>query len=173
MKKIIIVAILTAGLLLPSLAFCTGARSMPRDGWWRRPSVAQAINLTDEEKAKLEAAYIQSQRTRLDLKAAAEKEQFELEVLLESASDKEVMAQYAKMNETRDRLGEEMFRFILETRQIIGKERFKQIKDMAKQWRKDARTRSYRNQQWGNDPRLSQPNSAKPGAQQAAPSAAQ
>ena len=158
-KRMLIIAILAAAFLLPGMAFSKMDRTMPRDGWWRRPHIAELIKLTDDEKKQLEAKFVESQRKRLNMKAAVEKEKFELDVLLDkNAPEKDVMSQYAKMADARAKLGEEMFRFILDTRTIIGAERFTQIKNIAKEWRQKAAKRQP-GDQWGRDrdPRLSRP----------------
>ncbi|MBI9077671.1 MAG: hypothetical protein JEZ02_19870 [Desulfatibacillum sp.] len=171
-KRILMVTILTASFLLPTIAFSKGDRTMPHEGWWRRPAIAEVIKLTDEEKNQLETKYVESQRKRLDFKSTKEKEQFELDVLLnKNTSDKEVMAQYNKIAEAQAKMGEEMFRFILETRKIIGQERFVQIKNLAKEWRSRNRSGQSGDQKWGRDPRLSRPMQGNESMGQEAPSA--
>ncbi len=141
MKKISIISVLILALVLPSLAFCKSSKGMPKGQWWRKPKIAQSINLTDVEKTQLEAKYLESQRVRLDLKSKLEKEMFELDVLLnQNASDKKMMAQYQSVADARAKLGEELMRFNLEVRKIIGDERFNKLKDMAKSWRKKTRS---------------------------------
>jgi len=67
---------------------CPGKVNMgiPGGKWWKKPQVADKIVLTLEEKKKLDTMYLQHQRLMIDLKSQVEKEQLELEHLLDSST---------------------------------------------------------------------------------------
>jgi len=106
------------------------AQRMNHGKWWQRPEIAKQINLTDEEKTKLDSQFMECSRKMIDLKSNVEKEQLELEYLLEAKDldEKAVRKQRQKLEEARSALGAELFEFILQTRKLLGYERFQQVK---------------------------------------------
>jgi len=117
-------------LILFLLPINAMAQRMKYGKWWQRPEIAKQINLTDEEKTRLDNQFVESRRKMIDLKSNLEKEQFELENLLEAKDldEKAVRKQRQRLEEARSALGAERFELILQTRKILGYERFQQVK---------------------------------------------
>ena len=117
MKKLICFMIL---LIFPALAL---GKDLPRGKWWQDPKLSSIIKVSEAEKQKLDALYIESRRNLIQLKSAVQLERFELEVLMEKdpLDEAKVLEQYRKMDSARDSLGTERFRFLLEVRKLLGR----------------------------------------------------
>jgi len=128
MLKKSVIGVLFLVVLFPSAN--TMAQRMKCGKWWQRPDIAKQINLTDEEKTRLDSQFMESRRRMIDLKSNVEKAQLELEYLLEAKDldEKAVREQRQKLEEARSALGSERFELILQTRKILGYERFRQLK---------------------------------------------
>lgn len=124
-KKIsIIIAILI--MALPSMALAQGG---PAGRWWCTPNLSGQLNLTDQEKTKLDSLY-QANRTRLiDMRAAVEKEQVALEDLMskDPLNEAQITAQYKRLDKARATMAEERFKYFLEVRKILGADRFQKL----------------------------------------------
>ncbi|MDY6843374.1 MAG: periplasmic heavy metal sensor [Thermodesulfobacteriota bacterium] len=105
--------------------------------WWRIPRLAEYLALSEEEKAKLDNMFVENRRTLIDLKSALEKEQFELDNLLDKQSFDEdaIMKQFKKLEKAQSSLTHERFRFLLKVRNILGHERFNRLKATFKEYR--------------------------------------
>ena len=103
---------------------------MPQGKWWHNPRVSEQLNLNEEEKRQLDETFIESRRKLIGLKSSVEREQFELQNLLESKTLDEaaVMEQFKRLENARASLGAERFSLLLEIRKIIGFERFQRLK---------------------------------------------
>ena len=127
LKRSVIGVLFLIIFLLPINAM---AQRMKYGKWWQRPEIAQQINLTDEETTNLDNQFLESRRKMIDLKSNVEKEQLELEWLLEAKDldEKAVRKQRQKLEEARSALDAERFELILQTRKILGYERFQEVK---------------------------------------------
>ncbi len=98
--------------------------------WWYNPSTCKQLNLTDAEKTKLDEQFKTTRSKMIDLKGRVEKEQLELENLLDAKEldEKALQAQHQKLEQARTALADERFGFIMQTRKILGNERFQQVK---------------------------------------------
>ena len=125
--KLLSSALLLVLVVLPAFGL---AQEMPYGKWWRIPRVAKQLDLTDEEKAKLDEKFVESRRKLIDLKSNVEREQFELDNLLdgESLDEGTVMDQFKKLEQARTDLSAERFSFLIEVRRVLGFERFHKIK---------------------------------------------
>lgn len=114
------------------------SQNTPSGKWWRNPNVSKQLNLTEEEKAKLDKQFVKSRRKLIELKSKVEREQFELENLLENKSMDEdaVKGQFKKLEKARGNLADERFNFLIHTRKILGNERFRDVKRMYQNKRK-------------------------------------
>jgi len=129
------------GMLLLVIAFSPYSalgQDMHYGKWWRNPKVSEQLNLSQEEKSGLDKQFLNSRRRLIDLKSKLEREQFELENLLESeALDEDaVKVQFKKLDNARSELAEERFNFLMNVRKILGNERFQEVKGMYKNMRK-------------------------------------
>ena len=131
LKRFTLIGLMGIVLLFPWVA---ESRDMPRGKWWHLPRVAQAIQITDEEKRSLDDQFMQSARKLIDLKGEVEKEILDLEYMLNGSgeSDEAILNQFERVQTARTVLAKEHFRFLLETRKILGHERFSRLKEMFK-----------------------------------------
>ncbi len=132
MLKMFFTAILLFSMTaLPNVVICQDA---PMGKWWHNPHMSKQLNLTDEEKNKLDEQYVESRRKMIDLKRNVERERFELETLIESddLDEDSTKKQFKKLEKARTDLAGERFKFLMESRKILGNERFKAIKQMYK-----------------------------------------
>ncbi len=108
----------------------TLGKDLSRGKWYQDPKLSSVINVSKEEKQKLDELYIESRRNLIQLKSAVQLERFELEVLMEKdpLDEAKVLEQYRKMDNARDSLGTERFQFLLEERKLLGAERFQALK---------------------------------------------
>ena len=135
--------VLFTGVFFTSIAF---GQKMPHGKWWRSPKATEKLNLSNEEKKQLDEKFLESRRKLIDLKATVEKEQLELDALMdkEPLNEKSVMERFKKLETARASLAAERFGFILEVRKIIGLERFQQLKTTFKGFRQKRRSRDRR-----------------------------
>ncbi len=134
-------------ILTPTVAMAGrmhGGRDMDLGKWWLNPQVSDQLKLSDAEKAKLDEAFRDSRRKLIDLKSAVERQQFELENLLEKeALDEDAVArQFGKLEEARSNLAKERFNFLIQVRKILGHERFQRIKGLRGELRAHRRGRN-------------------------------
>ena len=132
MLKMIFTAILLFSMTaLPNVVICQDA---PMGKWWHNPHMSKQLNLTDEEKNKLDEQYVESRRRMIDLKSNVERERFELETLIESddLDEDTTKKQFKKLEKARSNLAGERFKFLMESRKILGNKRFQNVKQMYK-----------------------------------------
>jgi hypothetical protein len=98
--------------------------------WWHNPNLIRRVNLEGPERKLLDEKFLATQRRLIELKTGVEREQFELENLIEKETLHEdvIMAQFRKLEKAREDLSSERFRFLLEVRKIMGLQRFQTIK---------------------------------------------
>jgi Spy/CpxP family protein refolding chaperone len=106
---------------------------MPHGKWWRSPRAVKQLDLTEEEKGKLDDKFVESRRRLIDLKSNVERERFEVDNLLDSEvlNEDAVREQFKKLEAARGALSAERFNFLLEVRQILGFERFQKVKALS------------------------------------------
>jgi uncharacterized membrane protein len=126
-KKVLTGVLLWIPLISPPIAV---GKDMPLGKWWHNPRVSEQLNLSEEEKSTLDALFVESRRKLIDLKSSVEREQFELENLLESKvlDEAAVMEQFKRLEKARGNLSTERFNFIPGVRKTIGFERFQRLK---------------------------------------------
>ena len=115
------------------------AQEMMPGKWWYNPQVSKDLNLSEDEKERLEQGFRESHRNLIDLKSRVERERFELDNLLEDGNmnDAAVKNQFKKLEKERAKLSEERFNFIMRIRSIVGKERFQKMKMFHETARRD------------------------------------
>ncbi len=127
LNKTLSVMLLLVFVASPGIAM---GPDMPHGKWWHNPQASKELNLSDEEKGKLDKSFVESRRKMIDLKGSVEREQLELENLLESETlDKAaVMEQFKRLEKARTGLATERFNFVMQVRETLGFERFQRIK---------------------------------------------
>ena len=127
MKRKIIPVILI--VLIALTANAMGGERLKRN-WWRDPEISKQLNLSENEKQRLDELLVESGRKMIELKSIVEKERFELNALLENKSSNEsaITGQFKKLENARSALANERLQFLIQTRAIIGIERFKELR---------------------------------------------
>jgi Spy/CpxP family protein refolding chaperone len=136
LKRIVYAMIVLIFFATPVLAT---AQDMIPGKWWYNPRISKDLNLSDEEKDLLEQNFRESRRNLIDIKSRVEREQFELDNLLEDEkmNEKAVKKQFQKLESERAKLSEERFNFIVKIRNIVGKDRFQKMKMFLETSRRD------------------------------------
>ncbi len=156
-----------AALLLAGAALAQGLG----DGkWWKRPRIAQALELTPAQSAELERIFAKCRPRLIDLKADLEKRQFEYEQAMTAATvdRKLVETTIEAREEARARLQKELALMELDMKQVLTpaqREKAMQIREQIRQKMMDRR-RSLREGELGAD---SPPPSRKPGQRPSPP----
>ena len=134
LKKILGGILLFVWVFVP---FVSMAQEIPSGKWWRMPRLSEGLDLTNQEKQALDSLFVDSRRKLIDLKSAVEKEQFELETLLEKETldEKAAMEQLKRLEKARSDLARERFRFLLRARKTLGFERYQQLKSLFRGFR--------------------------------------
>ena len=134
MKKIIVCMLVCFCMLAGAALAGDGARSkdgiqLPRGKWWKMPEVAQQLKLSTAEQAALDDLYFKHRSRKIDLRSTVQKEQLELERLLEKQSFDESAArsQFQKVVAAKDTVSAERFDFLIEVRKLLGHDRFQQL----------------------------------------------
>jgi Spy/CpxP family protein refolding chaperone len=135
---------LIAFILAPTLA---SGQNMPSGKWWHLPRVVKRLNLSEAQIKQLDQAFRKSRLNLIQLKSDVEREQFELETLVENrALDEDAaLGQYKKLEQARVKLGVERFQFFLKIRTIVGYEGFQEL--MAFKKIREQRQRALRNRE--------------------------
>ncbi len=122
----------------------TSGQEMPPGKWWWNQHMVKRLNLSDTEIQQLDEAFLDSRRNLIDLKRNVEREQFELEILIESKNldENAAMEQYKRLEKAREELGVERFRFLVKIRKIVGYDSFQELMAMKKWRQKKNRMRS-------------------------------
>ncbi|MFO7666537.1 MAG: hypothetical protein R6V76_07965 [Desulfobacterales bacterium] len=127
MKRKIIPVLLI--VLIALTANAMGGERLKRN-WWHDPEISKQLNLSENEKQRLDELLVESGRKMIELKGIVEKERFELNALLENKSSNEsaITGQFKKLENARSALANERLQFLIQTRAIIGIERFKELR---------------------------------------------
>ena len=94
--------LLLVWLVFPAPA---GSQEAPPGRWWRWPRVAERLNLTEAQKHPLDDKFFANRRQLIELKGAVEREQLELQRLLEKdpVDEAAVTTQFKNLDADRDR----------------------------------------------------------------------
>jgi Spy/CpxP family protein refolding chaperone len=126
MKKLIA---LTLFLVSGSL-FAQGA-GLPPGKWWRRPQVAQRLQLTADQQNRLDEVFRKSAPDLIDMKADVEKAMLELRNQLEQPQLNREMIQTAgaRVNGARGRLFERELMMLVDMRGVLTQEQWSRVRD--------------------------------------------
>lgn len=86
--------------------------------------------MSDQEKQRLDDAFLKSRRELITLKSHLEKERFELENLLdaEPLNEGALMEQFKRLEAARSALSAERLSFLIQVKKLLGPERFQRLK---------------------------------------------
>lgn len=149
-KTVMVGVVVIAAVILSSLQ--VRAYDMAPGRWWLLPQVAKDLDLSSREKKKLEKYYAKSKRELIDQRSALEKEQLTLEDLMDRdpLDEKALTAQFARVEEVRQKLAAERFSYLLNVRKLLGVERFKRLLGMAMEMRRQGAD-GRRDGRWSSD----------------------
>jgi len=135
LNKVLIGMFLFVFAVSTTIAF---GQAMPHGKWWYSRLSSEKLNLSNEEKSKLDEKFFESRIKLIDLKSVVEKERLQLDKLMgrETLNEKAVMEQFKKLEAARANLAAKRFGFVLEVRKILGFERFQEIKTTFRHFRK-------------------------------------
>ncbi|HEY5610757.1 MAG TPA: periplasmic heavy metal sensor [Thermoanaerobaculia bacterium] len=124
MKKLILTAFL---LLAATAAF---GQSLPGGKWWRRAEVAERLEITREQQARLDDTFNQSAATLIDLKADVEKRNVELRAELEQPQlDRQAIQRAgARLSEARGQLFERELMLLVDMRSVLTGEQWEKFR---------------------------------------------
>ena len=127
LNKVLSTTLLLILMTSPTMAL---GQDLPSGKWWHNPRLSKQLNLNEAEKSRLHKEFVDSRRKLIELKSSVEREQFELENLLESKALNEaaVTEQFKKLEKARASLASEQFNFVMQARKVLGHERFQRIK---------------------------------------------
>jgi Spy/CpxP family protein refolding chaperone len=114
-----------------------GPMGMPMGGppmgkWWKNAEVVQKLQLSDDQLQRLEKIFQDSRLRLIDLHAALEKEEAQLEPLVEAENPDEgqVNSQIDKVAAARAELEKGNTRMLLELRKVLTTEQWKTLQSM-------------------------------------------
>ena len=116
-------------VFLPSTILAQG---MMHGKWWHNKTMAQELELNENERKMLEEKYTESRRKMIDLKSEVEKERLELEIVMgkQDASRDQITERFDRLEKARAKLSKSRFGLLLEVREVIGADRFQELKAM-------------------------------------------
>lgn len=115
-----------------------GSWGGPFEGtWWRRPSLARELGLTQEQVTRMDEIFKESRFRLIDLRTALQKEEILLGDLVEQegASQEAVMAQIDRIQAARTGLMKARVGMLLKVRQVLTKEQAEKIKERRGEFR--------------------------------------
>jgi Spy/CpxP family protein refolding chaperone len=122
------------------------AQGLAEGKWWKRPRIAQELQLTSEQDAQLEKIFVKSKPRLIDLRADLEKKQFEYEQAMQgdTVDRKAVEAKIEAREDARGRLQKELSLMELDMKQVLKpdqRERLMRIREENRQRLQEQRRR--------------------------------
>jgi Spy/CpxP family protein refolding chaperone len=105
--------------------------------WWTNPLVIRRIGLTDDQQKRVEQVYQQSRLRLIDLRAALEKEEAQLDPLLAAEHPQEgpVLAQIDRVAAARAELEKATARMLFGFRLVLTAEQWQELQSRDAQFR--------------------------------------
>jgi len=128
---------LAAGLFMMSLASVSAAQGVADGKWWKRPRIAQELQLSRDQAAELEKVFARSKPKLIDLRADLEKKQFDFDqaMLDEKADRKAIEAKIEAREQARAALQKELSLMELDMKQVLKpdqRERLMRLRENAR-----------------------------------------
>jgi Spy/CpxP family protein refolding chaperone len=110
-----------AGVFLISLASASAAQGIADGKWWKRPRIAQELQLSRDQAAELEKIFARSKPKLIDLRAELEKKQFDYDqaMLDEKADRKAIETKIEVREQARAALQKELSLMELDMKQVL------------------------------------------------------
>jgi Spy/CpxP family protein refolding chaperone len=101
----------------------------PAGKWWNDPELAKQINLTADQKKKMDEVFQQNRLRMIDLHATLEREEATLDPLMEAANpdDAKVLPQIDRVAQARAELEKTNARLLLGLRHVLTPEQWKTL----------------------------------------------
>lgn len=97
--------------------------------WWQNDAITDPMNLTDEQKDKLEALSTKQRFAMIDLRASVQKAQLIMETSLGKDFNKDVSMQHLDSYlQAKNKFEAERMKMLIETRAILSDEQFSLLK---------------------------------------------
>jgi Spy/CpxP family protein refolding chaperone len=127
--------LLFAAALLLAAAFANAQQHMPPGKWWQRAEVIKELQLTNEQRDKLDEIFRAAADGLIDAKANVEKLQVALRGELDRAQLRraEVIRIAGQLNDARGRLFEREITMLLDMRGVLSDEQWNDIRDRLDQ----------------------------------------
>jgi Spy/CpxP family protein refolding chaperone len=137
---------LALGLAVLLLAGHAAAQGMAEGKWWKRPRIAQELQLTADQSAALEKIFARSKPNLIDLRADLEKKQFAYDQAMQSdtADRKQVEGLIETREQARAALQKELSLMELDMKQVLTpdqREKLVRMRDNARQMLQQRRRR--------------------------------
>ena len=97
--------------------------------WWTSPDMAQKLNLTDDQKRRMDEIFQQHRLKLIDLEGTLEKEEISLEPLVgaDQPDDAKVFAQIDRVALARAELEKANSRMLWQVRRVLTPDQWKQL----------------------------------------------
>jgi len=105
---------------------------MPMGKWWKNAEIVKELQLSDDQLQRLEKVFQDSRLRLIDLHGALQKEEAQLEPLIESDNpdESQVDAQIDKVASARAELEKAHTRMLLDVRKILSADQWKKLHSM-------------------------------------------
>ncbi|HEY7574730.1 MAG TPA: periplasmic heavy metal sensor [Thermoanaerobaculia bacterium] len=136
----------TAALLVFLAALAAAGQALGDGKWWKRPRIAQELQLSTEQDAQLEKIFARSKPRLIDLRAELEKKQFDYEQAMQSdATDRKTLeAKIDAREEARANLQKELAVMELDMKQVLKPEQRERLMRLREEGRRRAMERRQR-----------------------------
>jgi Spy/CpxP family protein refolding chaperone len=136
-------------LLLAAAGPVLGISELPDGKWWKRPRLAAAIGLTDDQVRQIEKIFVRSRPKLIDLRADLEKKQLALEESMEDRGlDRRVVErQIEAVENARAELQKTRALMILDMKQVLRPEQWEKLLQMRESLRERRLMRQENRQQ--------------------------
>ncbi|MDY6837891.1 MAG: periplasmic heavy metal sensor [Thermodesulfobacteriota bacterium] len=118
-----------------------GGFKMPHGRWWHAPEIVERLDVTADEQATLDALALERERELIDLKGAVQRQELELETILDQADfDRAAcLDQFDKLLDARREVARKRFGFHVKVRELLGLDRYRELLGMLRDRHKDRR----------------------------------
>jgi Spy/CpxP family protein refolding chaperone len=131
MKTLSRLAFLSLLLFLSSgsMAF---SQELPPVRWWKEKAIIQLLDLKRDQMDRIEAIFRQNTKTIIDLKAEAEKYQFDLGLLMENEplEKEKVLAMADRLDASKAKLSRIMLTILIDVRNVLTLEQWRKFQEV-------------------------------------------
>lgn len=119
-----------ASLLIASASLATAAE-LPPGKWWRRPEIVQQLALTEDQRAKLDAAFLTNANALIDLRAEVEKQNIALRGELDRPvlNRSNIQRIAGRLTEARGRLFSQELMMMVDMRDVLTDEQWTRMRN--------------------------------------------